>query len=121
VIALLIAAPSVVIFAVGFVLMGRATYARKRPFTEPLACERPAACFHTHYSGCYRRPGTLVDSDSEAVWTALLYGVGWPAVLTACAVAALGRLVLSSRKPLPGEVDARNARLERELGLEDKP
>jgi hypothetical protein len=117
VIALLIALPAIAAYLAGFVAIGRRTYARKRPFTEPLSCEM-ASRFHTHYSGCYRRPGTLVDSQGEALATALLYGFGWPLVLIGGVLMALGRLVLASSRPTPAEVEAKTSRLEREMDMD---
>lgn len=109
---------SVIAYLAGFIVTGRAFYIRKRPYTEPVACDsRDLHSRYSHRSWCYKRPGTLITSDREALGWAVLASTVWPALapwLALCAVKGpvvrFGFRVIASSRPLPEETAARRSK-----------
>ena len=116
----LIAVVATVVYLAGWLLTARNFYGRKRPFTEPLACNYPSSPSHKHVSYCYRRPGTLITSTSEALGFACMIAVIWPFYVLCLAVMRGVRPLIAVRRELPEELAAKTKRLERELGIRDR-
>ena len=109
---------AVLAYLAGYAITARRFYAAKRPFTEPLNCRNWIGCAHGehHPVYCYLREGTLIDSATEALALALLAGLAWPIAGLGLLVLAAGRRLVGSGE-LPGERDARIARMERDAGI----
>lgn len=107
-----IAAVASLAYAACWLAAARWWYGRIRPWSEPLACSYPGLCRWrgAHGASCYRRWG-MVDGRGEAAFWALLFGVTGP---LAAVVILAGRVIMASPRPLPEELEARTARLERE-------
>jgi hypothetical protein len=98
-------------YFLAMLLTARAAYRRIRPWTEPLACRTPTDRYHEHDGSCYERAG--VDGAEAKVFSVLM-GAVWPLTL---AMLAVIKVVTFGQQPFRAEVEARNERLERELGL----
>lgn len=110
----LIVIGSIVAYLGAAVFAARRRYAAMRPYTEPLNCECAyPGTFSSHSQRCYRRSG-MIDTTGEAATFALLQGLFWWLVIPA--FLAIG-LVQRGQRQLPEEVEAKNARLERDLGI----
>jgi hypothetical protein len=113
----LIVIASVGAYLAAMMLTARAWYARIRLLSEPLACtwERSLYLSHKHDSRCYRQSSTsLIGSNTEAATYGLLVGLIWPAFGPWMLAV---HLVQSGQKSTLAELEAKNARLERELGM----
>lgn len=113
--ALIVIASSLAYLA-GWLLTARSRYARTRLLSEPLNCQWPALHSNgTHDSMCRRQsPESLTDSDAEAAAIAMMLGLIWPLIGPAM---LLMWAVQSGHRATLVELEARNARLERELGM----
>jgi hypothetical protein len=116
----LIAVVATVVYLAGWLLTARNFYGRKRPFTEPLACDYPSSSLHEHYESCHRRPGTVIDSTSEALAFACLVSMVWPFYIAGIIGIACIRPLIADRRELPEDLAAKTRRLERELGMRDE-
>jgi len=115
----LIVAAAITVYAATWLLSARYWYGRIRPWSEPLSCDSPVWCAEIgyHHDRCYRRWG-MVDTVGEAVAGAAAFGMLGPLALAGVAAAAIGRkAITAAARPLPAEVAAKTARIERELGI----
>lgn len=111
----LIVAASIVAYLALTLTAARIRYNALRPWTEPLNCKTTYSCSPgRHHRSCYRRGYSLIDTSGEAAMYALLQGLAWWALLP---LALASWFIRRGHRPLLEEVQARNARLERELGM----
>lgn len=119
----LIAIASVFAYLGCLVYSARWRYQRIRPSTEPVGCETPYLCtprLGGHSTRCYRRYG-MIDTTNEAAGFAFLFGLLGPISFIGIALSRIMRAVIVSGTPLTrAELKAKVARLERELGMDDR-
>jgi hypothetical protein len=119
-ITILIAAGASLAYAAGWRQAARYWYRKLRPYTEPLSCNSGYS-FHEHSEYCYQREHSVIESAREAAIWAGLIALIWPLALILAGLARLTwRAVASGDRPRPEELQAKIARLEREL-REPKP
>lgn len=106
-----IAIVSVLAYLTGWEYTARWWFRKIRPYSEPLGCQGDYS-WHEHSKYCYTREDSVITTNSEAAGWAALTGLAWPLVIIGTLVT--GHIIRSDR-PLREEMQAKIARLEREL------
>lgn len=118
------------------VLVARRTYARVRPYSEPLNCDRCILCDcsdglggsgrngHCYEGNCWKRPGGVTYPAAAVSW-ALADGLLWPVLLLYLfLLRPLGHAassVITSGAPVTAEErEAKISRLERDLHIGER-